>query len=423
MPRPHPAGPLRPRLPPGGCTSPDGKEIIAQLGLSRRPAFALTNAAGSPFVCGLWRPVLVLPEGLMSELDPAQRRDVLLHELGHLKRRDLWWGWLPALARFVYFFNPLIHWVCFRIRLERELSCDQLAMRLGGRSPAGYAQLLIQVVTHASMPSGLTMNSLPGLSTFWKRRLAMLLSTSQSSACLSLRTGLVLVSAALLACLLPTFLHVPAEAQAPEGQPNAQTKERIYVSAGLRYKAEGQDEEKTYYGMIIAIDPATGKWQKITDRGYDGRVSPDRQTLVFSRLEHGIWNCDTGGTNNPGKISDKSGRPIWSPDGKHLVVTRQEDLDKDNVKNRTKPAWKDETWRMDADGHNPVKLPIPDTDSVEDWSPDGRWFVTCSDRHPPYGSGYQLYLMKTDGTQQRRLTKGGLNCYAPLFTGWQENPV
>src|SRR5437763_1194988 len=69
-------------------------------------------------------------------------------------------------------------------------------------------------------------------------------------------------------------------------------------------------------------------------------------------------------------------------------------------------------WRIDADGHNPTRLPIPATDSVEDWSPDGQWFVTCSDRHPPHGSGYQLYLMKTDGTQQRRLTRGGLNVYA-----------
>src|SRR5262249_53260922 len=44
--------------------------------------------------------------------------------------------------------------------------------------------------------------------------------------------------------------------------------------------------------------------------------------------------------------------------------------------------------------------------------PTAKWSVTVSDRHPPHGSGYQLYVMKTDGTQQRRLTEGGLNCYA-----------
>jgi Tol biopolymer transport system component len=240
----------------------------------------------------------------------------------------------------------------------------------------------------------------------------MLLSTSRSSPRLSRLAGLALGATALGAFLLPALLHARAQAQPEQGEAGARSKGRIYVNAALRFKPAGQDEEKTQYNMIIAIDPATGKWQKITDGGHDGRVSPDGQTLVFSRSGDGIWNCDTGGSNNPGKISDKSGRPVWSADGKYLVATRQELLPKESGNKRTKPAWKDETWRFDADGGNPVKLPIPDTDSVEDWSADGQWFVTCTDRHPPYGSGYQLYLMKTDGTQQRRLTQGGLNVYA-----------
>lgn len=388
------------------------EQVAAQLGLSWRPQVVLANGQGAPFVCGLWRPVLVLPRSLMAEVDADHWRQVLLHELGHLKRRDLWWTWLPALARLVYFFHPVAHWIWFRIRLERELACDQLAMTLSGRSAADYAEVLVQVVSCASMPAVLTMSSLEGLSTFWKRRLTMLLSTSRSSPQLSRRTGLAVLSAAILVCLVPTLQHSPSQAQAPQARPDAKLKGRIYVSATLRFKAEGQDEEKKHYNMLIAIEPATGKWQKISDSAIFGRVSPDGQTLVFSRIEDGTWNCDTGGSNNPGKISDHSGRPIWSPDGKHLVATRQENLDKDNEKDRKTPAWKSETWRFDADGHNPIKLPVPDTDSVEDWSPDGQWFVTSTDRHPPYGHGYQLYLMKTDGTQQRRLTEGGLNVYS-----------
>src|SRR5262249_31801185 len=116
------------------------EQVAAQLGLSQRPALVLTDGGGAPFVCGLLRPVLVLPRGLMAELDPDHWREVVLHELGHLKRRDLWWGWLPALARIVYFFHPVAHWVWFRIRLERELACDQLAMTHSGRSAADYAE-------------------------------------------------------------------------------------------------------------------------------------------------------------------------------------------------------------------------------------------------------------------------------------------
>jgi Tol biopolymer transport system component/beta-lactamase regulating signal transducer with metallopeptidase domain len=388
------------------------EQVAAQPGLSRRPALLVTEGDGAPFVYGLWRPVLVLSRGLMADLDPDHWREVVLHEFGHIKRRDLWWGWLPALARIVYFFHPVAHWVEFRIRLERELACDQLAMTFSGRSATDYAEVLVQVVSHASMPAALTISSLEGLSTFWKRRLTMLLSTSRSSPKLSRRTGAAIVLAAVLACLVPTLEHAPIQAQAQPGQADAKVKGRIYVSASLRFKPDGQDEEKTHHNMVIAIEPTTGKWQKIADSGFAIRVSPDGQTLAFSHLDDGIWNCDTAGSNNPGKISDKAGRPVWSPDGKYLVATKQENLDKDNDKSRTKPAWKDETWRIDADGRNPIKLAIPDTDSVEDWSPDGQWFVTCSDRHPPYGRGYQLHLMKTDGSQERRLTEGGLNVYA-----------
>jgi beta-lactamase regulating signal transducer with metallopeptidase domain/Tol biopolymer transport system component len=386
------------------------EEVRGQLELSARPMLVFTDEEGTPFVCGLLRPVLVLPRGLLAELDPDRWRELLVHELAHLKRRDLWWGWLPGLARLVYFFHPLVHWICFRIRLERELACDQLAMRLGGRGPAEYAALLVQVVSHASMPAAWFLSARAGLSTFWKRRLIMLHSTSRSAPRLSRLTRLSLAAAGLAACVTPTLLHATAQAEPQAVQPAAQARACLYVSARLRYKAEGEDQEKDY-NLIMAIDPDTGKWRKIADSGHAPRVSPDRQTVVFSRLNEGLWNCDTGGSNNPGRISNKVGRPNWSPDGKHLVATRQQDLDKDD-KPRTTPAWKDETWRLDADGRNPLKLAIPDTDSVEDWSPDGQWFVTCSDRHPPYGRGYQLYLMKTDGTAQRRLTQGGLNVYS-----------
>ena len=75
-----------------------------------------------------------------------------------------------------------------------------------------------------------------------------------------------------------------------------------------------------------------------------------------------------------------------------------------------------ENWEFNADGSGAIKIPIPETDEVDDWSPDGHWLVTVSDRHPPRGSGYQLYIDAPDGTEQRRLTEGkGLNCY-PRFS-------
>ncbi|HEV3022308.1 MAG TPA: M56 family metallopeptidase, partial [Pirellulales bacterium] len=359
---------------PDPCLLAKIEEVAARLGLSRRPDVVLTTGQGTPFVCGLFRPVLALPRELVAELDAVQLRDVLLHELGHLKRRDLWSGWLPALARTIYFYHPVAHWVCFRIRLERELACDQLAMTLGGRSAAEYAEVLYQVVSRASMPAVLSTSSLRGLSTFWRRRLTMLVSTSQSSPHLSRVTCFTVASAALAACLLPTFRHAPAQA---EGPTTAKAKARIYVSASYR-KTENANDANIVHNAILAIDPATGDWQMIVENGHSPRLSPDGRTLAFGRYNDGVWKCESDG-QFPLKISDKDGRPAWSADGKHLVVTKEELTEKDSKEPSTAPVWHDETWRLDADGRNPVKLPLGDADAVADWSADGEWFVVTTD--------------------------------------------
>jgi beta-lactamase regulating signal transducer with metallopeptidase domain len=123
-----------------------------QLELRHRPEVVLVETDGSPFVCGVRRPVLVLPRSLLATLDDTQLRQILLHELAHIQRHDLLWGWVPEIARTIYFFHPVAHWVASRIRLERELACDQAAITLTTRNPAEYAQTLVQVVTHASRP-------------------------------------------------------------------------------------------------------------------------------------------------------------------------------------------------------------------------------------------------------------------------------
>jgi beta-lactamase regulating signal transducer with metallopeptidase domain len=94
-----------------------------------------------------------MPAGLAPSLSPTELRHVLLHELAHLRRRDLVWGWISELARVVYFFHPVVHWIAYRARLERELACDQLAMSHSGHDAQEYASTLVRVVSHASEPT------------------------------------------------------------------------------------------------------------------------------------------------------------------------------------------------------------------------------------------------------------------------------
>ena len=59
------------------------------------------------------------------------------------------------------------------------------------------------------------------------------------------------------------------------------------------------------------------------------------------------------------------------------------------------------------------ELPIPTEDNVQDWSPDGRWLLTASSRGAKIG--WQLYVMRLDGTEHRQITDGG-NPFSTRFS-------
>ncbi len=87
-----------------------------------------TEAVESPTLFGFLRPRLLLPAGFTSSVSREELRHVFLHELAHLKRRDVLIGWAMLGLQAVHWFNPLV-WLAFhRMRADRELACDALAL-------------------------------------------------------------------------------------------------------------------------------------------------------------------------------------------------------------------------------------------------------------------------------------------------------
>jgi len=87
-----------------------------------------TADVGSPALFGFLRPRLLLPAGLTRNFSPTELRYIFLHELGHIKRHDILAGWLITALQILHWFNPLV-WLAFhRMRVDRELACDALAL-------------------------------------------------------------------------------------------------------------------------------------------------------------------------------------------------------------------------------------------------------------------------------------------------------
>jgi beta-lactamase regulating signal transducer with metallopeptidase domain/HEAT repeat protein len=120
-------------------------EIADRLGLDEAPRLLRSEEAKMPFACGVFRPTIVLPaESDTWTLD--RRRAVLLHELAHVRRRDLAGHTLGRLACALYWFHPLVWTAARELRAESERACDDLALSCGTRA-ADYAEHLLDIVT------------------------------------------------------------------------------------------------------------------------------------------------------------------------------------------------------------------------------------------------------------------------------------
>src|ERR1019366_2197146 len=105
----------------------------------------LTQNSMSPAVCGLFRPAILIPQALAENFSDEQLRAVLLHELIHLRRRDVWVNFSQALLQIFYWWHPLVWLANTRIRRVREEAVDDAVMLALRDKAEPYARTLLEV--------------------------------------------------------------------------------------------------------------------------------------------------------------------------------------------------------------------------------------------------------------------------------------
>jgi GWxTD domain-containing protein len=175
-----------------------------------RPVALLESAlAETPMTLGLWRPVILMPLGLLAGLPGAQVEAILLHELAHIRRHDYLVNLLQAVVEGLLFYHPAVWWVSHVIRREREMCCDDLAVGETGDA-LNYTRALAALEQHRVRVPILAVSG-GSLMVRIQRLLGQpsRFSTAPALLFLALATG-----AALLA-----FEPVPAPMPAPVPQP------------------------------------------------------------------------------------------------------------------------------------------------------------------------------------------------------------
>jgi len=120
--------------------------LSAQIGLRRRVRVLVTSSNVGPAVIGIFRPLIILPEAITRSASAESLHPVLMHELIHIRRGDLWLGFLQATARLIWWFHPLVHWTVRQASRSAEACCDQESLAALNCSPREYAQCLLTIL-------------------------------------------------------------------------------------------------------------------------------------------------------------------------------------------------------------------------------------------------------------------------------------
>ncbi|MDQ8051575.1 MAG: M56 family metallopeptidase [Pedobacter sp.] len=104
------------------------KELAATMGIKRVIQFAESVAVKAPMVIGHFKPLILIPTGLLLALPPAAIEAILIHELAHIGRRDYLINLMVSAVETIFFFNPAVLWLGVLIREEREHCCDDVVL-------------------------------------------------------------------------------------------------------------------------------------------------------------------------------------------------------------------------------------------------------------------------------------------------------
>jgi beta-lactamase regulating signal transducer with metallopeptidase domain len=109
-----------------------------------------------PSVFGFFRPRILIPPALIEKLTASELKQVVLHEMEHLRRRDDWTNLLQKVALVLFPLNPVLLWVERRLCAERELACDDRVLR-SSTPPKAYAICLTRLAEFSMIQRSLSL--------------------------------------------------------------------------------------------------------------------------------------------------------------------------------------------------------------------------------------------------------------------------
>lgn len=111
-----------------------------------------------PLLFGFIKPCILIPKSVIKTLSRTELEHIFFHELAHHKRHDITVAWITAVLQTIHWFNPLIWYAFFRMKIDREIACDELTLSYTGSNKSQeYGGTIIHLLQHISSEYRLPM--------------------------------------------------------------------------------------------------------------------------------------------------------------------------------------------------------------------------------------------------------------------------
>lgn len=191
------------------------------MGIKKDIPIFYTNTVSAPVQYGLIHPCILLPASFEDVLSEDERACVILHELSHIKRKDIAVFWLMTILKAIYWFNPVIWYGLYRMRQDCEIACDALALSyMRDNENQKYGYTIIHMLQNTTSAKAVSAAGITGNKSQIIRRLKMIALFKKNTYKLSLASIAILVA---MGCMFLTN----AEEKKIDTQPQAPQLEAI----------------------------------------------------------------------------------------------------------------------------------------------------------------------------------------------------
>ncbi len=278
---------------------PNEEELFRAMLPPSRVTLYRNPLAKTPLLLGIYKPKLIIPNREYSQI---QLKNILLHELTHLRRGDVVIKWLATIVTAAHWFNPIIYFVRREMNNACELSCDEAVIRaMDKQDKQSYGDTLISVVAENRYSMGVFSTTMCSDKNELKERLVAIMDY-KSNTKRALRSAALFVALTLCAAMLGAFtgeklkiINNPTEYKKWEGRTITLDEIKELASKGEKLSFE---DLKEFHGNEEA--PALSK-----------------QTTLYSVEEEYRLIVEPSEDGNIKRVVLES---IWEPEGKGIDI-------------------------------------------------------------------------------------------------------